>query len=168
MLRTSTSGPHHIALDPPMQSLADARARLVALDREAVAGLRRSSVTVKEYRRPRSAAHVLVFLASALTWLLLARKGNTLPGSWCYDGVVGRVPRFAAFAHRVRVPVLVGMLLIHGAEAVFMARRMEKHSVPLFSLVWVAWVVSNFLEGYGAHQRFVLAHLSNKTWDRRN
>ena len=51
--------------------------------------------------------------------------------------------------------LLGGMVVIHGSEAVHMARtRLEKHSVPLFSKLWWKWVVSTFFEGVGNFIRF--------------
>lgn len=141
-----------IALDPPMKSLSDARGRLVELDKKAVSGLNRSSITLKEYRAPKG-IFIGVFAVCLGTYILLSRKENMLPGSLLYESVLKYFPRFAEFTYNVRDYVLYPMIAIHLAEAYLMANTLKKHSVPLFSQLWLTWMASVFIEGFNAFQR---------------
>jgi len=47
------------------------------------------------------------------------------------------------------------MLVVHISETVYLARtRLQKHQVKTGSPVWWSWVISSFIEGFGAIQRF--------------
>lgn len=152
---TSSKGSQHvIPLHLSLNYWAEARERMVAMDQEALRGLKRSNVTVKEYRRPRGFL-ALVFVAAATTFVCFSRRSNFLPGSSLYDHVLQHVPRFAKFCYDVQPFVLYPMLAIHLSEALWMERtRLEKFNVPRFSKLWWQWLLSNFIEGVGAFKRF--------------
>jgi hypothetical protein len=143
-----------VPLNPPMGSYREARERLVEMDRDSIKGLQRSSITIKEYRAPKG-FHAVGFAVCAGTFLLLSRRDNALPGSLPYELLFKHIPQFAAFVARVRDLVLWPMIAIHLFEAYLMTKRLEKHSVPLFSTLWWMWVVSCFIEGVGSFQRYV-------------
>jgi hypothetical protein len=147
--------PYNVPFTPPLQSYQEVRERVVQMDQESIEGLGRSPVTIKEYLPPKKPAHVIIFAACLLTFLMYSRKEILLPGSAPYEAIFKHVPQFAEFAAKIRPYVLYPMLAIHTTEAFLMAMRLEKHSVPLFSRLWLTWVVSNFIEGFGAFQRFV-------------
>ncbi|KAJ9649305.1 hypothetical protein H2201_004313 [Coniosporium apollinis] len=140
-----------IPLDPPLSSLKEARERVVQMDKDAIAGLGRSEVTIKEYRAPRG-FHAVVFGLCLFTYIAFSRRQNVLPGSLVYDYLLKYVPGSGYFAS-IQPAVLWLMVGIHLAEAVVMARRLGKHSVPLGSRLWWTWVVSCFVDGYGSFQR---------------
>lgn len=143
-----------IPLDPPMTDWKEARERMVRMDREAVAGLERSDITVKEYRAPKG-FHAVVFFACLTTFLMLSTRRNLVRGSLLYDSVLRHVPTFATFLYKIQPLVFYPMLAIHLSEAFYMeTARLSKHSVPRLSRLWWTWLVSNFIEGYGAFQRF--------------
>ncbi|KAF4542999.1 protein of unknown function DUF2470 [Lasiodiplodia theobromae] len=141
-----------IPLEPPMQSWREARERLVQMDRDCLVGLGRSDITVKQYTRPRG-AHAVVFVVCALTYVLVSRRANALPGSFIYDHVLSYSPGFAAFVAQVQPVVLALMIGIHVVEASIMARRLQRHNVAQLSGLWWQWVASCFIEGFGALQR---------------
>lgn len=143
-----------ICLDPPMTDWREARERMVRMDREAVAGLGRSDITVREYPAPKG-FHAVVFLACLATFLILSTRRNLLPGSLLYQYLLRYVPSFATFLYKIQPLVLYPMLAIHSFEAFYMeTARLNKHSVPRLSRLWWTWLVSTFIEGYGAFQRF--------------
>ena len=145
---------HNVPFKPPMTSWAEARPRVVAMDADAVKGLRRSNVTVKRYKGPRGWM-TAVMVACALTFLAFARPQNFVPGALLYDALLKYVPGFAKFCWRVQPLVIYPMLALHVAEAVHMERsRLRKHTVRMFSRTWWNWVVSTFVEGVGAFVRF--------------
>jgi len=140
---------HSIPFDPPMQSMRDARERVVKMDQEACTALGRSDITVKEYVPP-TGFHLVVFVAAALTFPLLSREQNVAPGSLIHQSV----PLFADFVRKIRLPVLIVMLVLHSAEALYMANvKLIKHTVPFMSVLWWKWTASCFIEGVGSFQR---------------
>lgn len=145
-----------IPLDPPLSSLKEARERVVQMDKEAIAELGRSEVTVKEYRSPKG-FHAVVFGLCLFTYVVFSRRANVLPGSLIYDYLLNYVPGSSYFAG-IQPAVLWLTVGIHLAEAVVMARRLGRHSVPLLSRLWWTWVGSCFIEGYGSFQRWSLPH----------
>lgn len=155
MIITAGGRLYNIPFTPPLSSFKETRERLIQMDQESLTGLGRSSIMIKEYRPPKSPIHVITFISAFLTFILLSRKENVLPGSVPYEVVFKHVPKFASFVASVQPLVICLMLIIHGTEAFFMTRKLEKHSVPLLSMLWWAWVISNFIEGVGAFQRYV-------------
>ena len=151
---TSNNGATHVIyLDPPLKSWPEARERMV-MDQEAVRGLKRSNITVKEYKRPRGFLAV-VFVTCATTFVCFSRRSNFLPGTFLYDSILRHVPRFAKFCYDVQPYVFYPMLAIHLTEATWMERtRLEKFNVPRFSKLWWQWLLSTFIEGVGAFMRF--------------
>jgi hypothetical protein len=142
-----------VPLDPPMSSLKDARERLVDMDKQSVAGLNRSPVTLKEYRPPKGFPAVL-FAACLGTYLLHSRRENMLPGSLPYELILKHVPRFTEFALKTRDFVIWPMLGIHIFETSIMTSTLKKHSVPLFSRLWWMWTLSCFVEGIDSFRRY--------------
>lgn len=135
-----------IPLDPPLKSFSEARERVVKMDQDCVQALGRDSITVKEYQAPKGFGAV-IFATCFSTFILLSRPENV-------SFVFQMVPGFAAFVLKIRLLVLFPMLAIHVFEAFLMSRKLQKHSVPLFSNVWWAWVASCFVEGYGSFRRY--------------
>ena len=137
-----------------MNSWADARGKLVALDAAATAGLKRSNITVKTYAKP-TGYMVLLWFFFALSYVVLARSANLESGSWLYDYVWVYVPGFARLIHRIQPFLLVFIFVAHGGETAWLIRgRLRNHTVPTFSRLWWTWVLSSCYEGFGACVRF--------------
>ena len=142
-----------IALDPPMESLKEARERVVQMDKDAIRGLHRSEVTVKEYRSPKG-FHAVVFGLCLFAFTVFSRRQNVVHGSPIFDYLLKYIPGSGYFA-TIQPALITLMGGIHLAEAVVMARtRLAKHSVPLSSRLWWTWTISTFIEGFGAFQRY--------------
>lgn len=145
---------YRIAIFPPMTSWSEARPRVVEMDAEATAALGRSTVTVKEYTRPRGFMSV-VWVAAFVTFLAFSRRANFRPGSLCYDGLLHYVPGFNNFCWKIQPLVIYPMVVLHAAEALYMERsRLARHTVKAFGRVWWMWIFSTFVEGVGAFLRF--------------
>ncbi len=145
---------YRVAMSPPMTSWSEARPRVVEMDTEATAALGRSTVTVKEYVRPRGLMAV-VWIVVFVTFLAFSRRANFRPGSWCYDGLLSYVPSFGNFCWRIQPLVFYPMVVLHAAEATYMERtRLQRHTVKVFGRVWWMWISSTFVEGIGAFLRF--------------
>ncbi|OJD35947.1 integral membrane [Diplodia corticola] len=155
-----------IPLEPPMQAWREARERVIQMDRDCLAGLGRSDITVKQYTRPRG-AHAVIFVVCALTDVLVSRRANALPGSFIYTHVLSYSPGFASFVAQVQPVVLALMIGIHVVEASIMARRLQRHNVAQLSGLWWLWVASCFIEGFGALQRVdALVHQGRREKDK--
>lgn len=135
-----------IPLDPPLKSFSEARERVVKMDQDCIEALGRDSITIKEYRAPKG-FEAIIFATCFSTFILLSRPDNVA-------FVFQRFPEFAAFVLRIRLLVLFPMLAIHIFEASLMIRKLQRHSVPLFSKVWWAWTASCFIEGIGSFRRY--------------
>lgn len=151
----STNGHSHVVpIHPSMTSWADARPRAVAMDAEAVAGLKRSNITVKTYVKP-TGFMAVVFCVVIFNMTILPRAANFQPGSLLYDNLWIYIPWFARFCLNVRVWVIWILLLVHIPEVVYMERsRLRKHTVPTLSALWWKWILSTSVEGVSAFIRF--------------
>lgn len=150
----STNGSSHtIPIRPPMASLSDARPRVVAMDAEAVAGLKRSDFTVKRYKGP-TASQAIIWVLSVFLFALSSMKSNFLPGSLAYDYMWRYAPGIGEWCLKLRVLALV-VFLVHLAEALYMAFfRSRKHSIPMCSTLWWKWTLSVLIGGFGEIIRF--------------
>ena len=109
-----------VPLAPPLASFRDVRERVVQMDREATAGLRRSSVTLTEYRAARG-AQAVVFAGIVASALFLSREANMAPGSLLYQVA----PGIAEMCLRSRLVVggIVGAL--HVAEVAYLTTYVQ-------------------------------------------
>jgi Protein of unknown function (DUF2470) len=155
-----TTARNYIPLTPPMSSFSEARERLVAMHNESLAGLGMSEIAVTRYQPPSSPLHLFVFALSLWSWLSFSYRPNLLPTApvkAIYDfwSVGGYWPGLASLSYFLQPFTISIMLVVHISEAVYLARtRLRKHQVKTGSRVWWSWVMSNFIEGAGALQRF--------------
>ena len=144
---------HMISLDPPLNSWAEARARLVEMDGDACKGLCCSNITVKRYAPPKGIMAV-VFGTCLWTYITFSRRSHFLPGSLYHDYFFKFVPGLAKFCYTIQPLLIALMVAIHLVEVVHLAiTRLDKHTVPMLSQLWWKWILSDFVEGYGALQR---------------
>ncbi|KAF2203874.1 hypothetical protein GQ43DRAFT_461221 [Delitschia confertaspora ATCC 74209] len=142
-----------LPLSPPMSSLREARERLVQMDKDAIAALGRHPVTLKEYISPYG-AYLANFTICLCTYIAFRRQGNFHPGSLLYDNLLVHLPpAFVAFIAKIQPILFPTMCAIHAIECALMARKLERHSVLLFSNVWLAWMLSCFVEGITSFKR---------------
>jgi hypothetical protein len=147
---------YEVSIEPPITDWSQVRQRVVDMDAEAVAGLGRSNTTIKikNYVKPYGFM-LVVFVAAFLTFVNFSRRENFRPGSLLYDNILRYVPQFAKFCWTVQPLVIYPMILLHGGEAIHMARsRLAKYHVPVGSRLWLTWVCGTFIEGYGSFVRF--------------
>lgn len=155
LLITAKGTRYSVPINPPMTSLAETRARVVAMHKDSLQRLGLSDITIAEYRPPQGLQVVSLVLVVA-TLVVFGRRSNFLPGSAFYETVgLDRYPVFTRFCYDV-APVVVGLLLgSHLVEATLLAvKRLRPHGVRLASGLWVVWIVSNFVEGFPAWRRF--------------
>ncbi|TKA70129.1 hypothetical protein B0A55_08223 [Friedmanniomyces simplex] len=142
---------HRIPLNPPMTSYREARERAVAMDQEALQGLRRSEITITEFLPP-TGIYAIVFAAISAVFLAYSQR------SWFDQGqIVSQIlgPGFARFSYKVQPAVISFMLFMHTAETLyFMRYRLIRHSVnPRTRLFWL-WASTTFVEGAASFWRF--------------
>lgn len=144
---------YDVAFEPPMQTLKEARERLINLDQRALVAKGRSSVTVKKYYGPSSVLEVIVFAICVVTLIILSRSKNSMPGSWLYDTIFRFKPALAQVLvslHRFSWLVLC----LHIVEAAYMAFvKLSEHTVPVGSMLWWKWVASTFVDGIFSFRR---------------
>jgi hypothetical protein len=143
-----------IPFDPPLSAWTEARERLIQMDRDAAQSLDRSDITVKEYRAPKG-FHAVVFAGCLIGYWAFSMRSNWEPGSILHDRVFWFKPTLAEFIGKHHLLALAIMLALHVFEATTMARiKLRRHSVSAFGLLWWTWVLSTFIEGLGAFQRY--------------
>ncbi|PYH79897.1 hypothetical protein BO82DRAFT_355893 [Aspergillus uvarum CBS 121591] len=162
VIRTKNNGGNRytVALDPPLQSFSETRARLVAMHKECLERLHLSDIKITTYRVPSRPGDVLAFLICLSGILAFSRRENLLPGGWVYEGLRLETgwwwPQgFAGFCARMQPAVLAFTLVVHAFEASVLAyTRLRKHGVALGSGVWWAWLLSTMVEGFQGFKRF--------------
>ena len=154
MILKSTAGRHIVYFEPPLRVWKEVRERVVKMDQDALAGLGRSSIVIKEYDPPKG-FQLVVFVAAAMTFMAFCRRRNFLPGSWLYDTLLHNSTTFAEWMRKIQPLLFPFMITLHSSEAIWMDMfRLQKHGVLRFSPLWFLWISSNWIEGYGAILRF--------------
>ena len=142
---------YRIPLDPPMTSYREARERVVQMDKEAVAGLGQSDITVKEFLPP-TGIWALPFAVISAAFIGFSQRWWFEQGG-LLEPYLGS--GFAKFNWTVQPYIIAFMLFMHTAEAAyFMQNKLGKHGVnPRTSLFWT-WTFTVFVEGYFGFMRF--------------
>ena len=142
---------YRIPFEPPMESLREARERVVEMDKECRDALGKSDITVKEFAPP-TGIYALEFAIVAATFLSYSRR------YWFEKGqVVERLlgPAFARFSWTIQPWLIVFMVGLHTAEVIYFIRNhLREHSVNIRSLLWWKWVATTFVEGQFAFKRW--------------
>lgn len=140
-----------IPFEPPLESYRDARERVVAMDKECLAGLGRSDVTVNEFLWPKG-VYALELAIVVATFLGFSQCWWFAPGQ-VVESVLGQT--FARFGWLIQPWLLGGLFLIHGAElAWFVPARLKKHSVNVRTGVFWLWAIAEFFGGVFCSTRF--------------
>lgn len=151
---TASGTRYTVPITPPMKSFSDARSRVVTMQKECLAKLGVSDIVVTEYKAPHGVTAV-TFTVCLTAYVLFCRRSNFLPGSLVYDWVFAKAPAAAESCYNIQPLLFPGLLASHTLESVLLAfKRLRRHQVPALSGVWCAWMVSTFIEGFGAWQRF--------------
>lgn len=153
----SASGQHKVAVSPPMESLADARVRLVEMAERANEKLGLGDVRVDRFVGP-SGLGLASFLGIAFYFVSAAalQLGLLRPGTAAWALLDKRFPYQGAegFAW-VTKTIVLPVMAVHVVEAAWMARsRLAKFGVQTGSLLWFKWMLETFFEGFPAFQRF--------------
>lgn len=143
---------HRVPFDPPLTSYAQARDRVVQLDKRCLAALGKSDITVSTFVPPTTTStNTLSFAITLATFVGYSQRWWFAPG-----GIVERVlgAGFAAFSFRIQPMLLAGLVVIHGSEALYFALvKLPKHSVSPRTAAYWLWLASNFVEGFPAALR---------------
>ena len=142
---------YRIPFDPPMDTLKDARPRLVEIDRLSTWYLRRSPTTVKEYVAPYG-LYAVNFLVISAYWIVFSRRSWFEPGR-IVEQTVG--PQLANLAWSIQPRAFWGLLAVHASEVLYFWRyKLRKHSVSARSARFWLWTFSVLIEGIFAQKRF--------------
>ncbi|KEF54180.1 uncharacterized protein A1O9_09975 [Exophiala aquamarina CBS 119918] len=158
MILKSSFGRHVVPLDPPMESLMQARERLVAMHQDCLDELDLSDIVVDGYKLPTSVfqwalAGLVILITTSFPFResLQPESGSVIYKIWSLDG---RVPGLAQLSYILAPAVLWFIGLVHCGETLYLARtRLRKHWVETFSGIWWLWVGECMLVGFGAIQR---------------
>jgi hypothetical protein len=143
-----------IPLDPPMQSLKEARERLVQMDKDAVQALGRSDIPVTTFVPPyANLVHLFNFTQCILTYIVFCRIANFQPGSLLYDNLFFRFPGFVKLGLSIQPYLFPIMVAIHAFEAFLMTRKLKRHGLTPFDGPWWLWVGTCFVEGFTSFWR---------------
>ena len=134
-----------------MASYREARERVVQMDKEAVAALGQSSITVTEFL-PATGLWALPFAVISAAFVGFSQRWWFEPGS-LFEQILGS--GFAQFCWTVQPYIIAFMLFMHTTEmAYFMQNKLAKHGVnPRTPLFW-KWAFTVFVEGYFGFMRF--------------
>lgn len=142
---------YRVPFDPPLESYREARERVVAMDKECLAGLGRSDITINEFIWP-TGIYALEFAIITATFIGFSQR------LWFGRGqVVEQVlgAGFAKFAWTIQPWLISAMVVIHGAELInFHFTRLRKHSISMRSPIWWQWAVAEFVCGFLCTRRF--------------
>lgn len=148
--------PAFVPFDPPLATLADARARLVAMALEARAALGLGAFDVYEFRPPRGRDWMPFFGVLLYFGCAIARPW-VIPGSvaWKVLDVVWK-PFGGARGWRWLVGAIFWpVLAIHVMEAVWIHKtRLRRFGIHPGMLVWWLWTGCCFIEGLTTFTRF--------------
>lgn len=144
---------YRTAFEPPMSSYRDARERVVVLDKECLAVLNKSDITVKDYLPPLG-LYSLEFAIISATFISYSQRWWFAKGQ-IVETLLG--PGFAKFSWTIQPWLITGLCALHFAEAVHFANtRLRKHSVNIRTPKWWLWFFSAFIEGFFCFRRFDL------------
>lgn len=146
---------YYIPLHPPMSSFSEVRPRMKAMHNESLRGLKISDVKITTYVPPQGLLQKSTFVVVLLTMFSFSRSANFVPGALFYETFgLGYVPNFAWFCRTIQPWLITFMVMIHAAEASYMAStRLQRHRVRRWSRLWWMWMGSCFIEGFGSFQR---------------
>lgn len=137
-----------IPFEPPMNSMREARERLVCMDNKARKALGRSDILVTKYIPPTAnPGHLFNFTQCIITYMIFCRAAHLQPGSLLYDNLLYMVPGFARFCQMIQPYLFTMMVGIHIVESFFMAKKLARHGVTPFEGIWWSWTGSCFVEG---------------------
>ncbi|KAH8700472.1 integral membrane protein [Talaromyces proteolyticus] len=151
----STNKTHYfVPFEPALSSISEVREQVVGMHHHCLKALGRSDITIKEYRPP-TGFPAVIFTTCLLTFIAFSRRANFEPGSQLYDLVLRHVPGFAVFCHTIQPLLIILMVAIHLAEAIYLSLyRLKPHNIPFGSRLWLCWFINNFIEGFTCLQRF--------------
>ncbi|KAI9901708.1 hypothetical protein N3K66_003525 [Trichothecium roseum] len=154
VIRTSDGADHAVALDPPLASVSEFRARLVEMDAVARAGLG-EKVTIKgRYEFP-TGFPAVVFALVSFYFASYAALPRIVPGTAAWDLLAAYFPGGAGTFCWLVDTIFWPVVGIHSVEAVLFDRtRLSRYGIPRFGGLWWKWMLNVFIEGAPAFGRF--------------
>ncbi|KAH6608036.1 integral membrane [Trichoderma cornu-damae] len=149
----TSNGTYNVPLSPPLESWAEARPRVIAMDETAREALGISDIYITEYSMPQGFDYVplvgVVFYfvcATGLPWIV--------PGSVPWEVLKAVFPGGPEWFRWTVKTIFWPVVGIHLVEALLLdRRRLQKHGVARWSWVWWAWTSAIFFEGLTTWRR---------------
>lgn len=112
------------------------------------------AVKVKDFSLPSGDLGRKVLITGII--MLLSARGELLqPGSPLYDYVLAGRPTLLRAAKWIQNGLFYFLFGAHGIETpLFAWTRLRPHGVPVFSLLWVKWMLSCFVGGVFVFRQF--------------
>lgn len=153
VISASDSQEHTIPFDPPLESWADIRPRVVEMDAKARRALNEEhdasspATRLTTYAAP--SGHGAVVFGSVLFYFFCrATLHLVVPGSRAYDMIDEFWPGGVEWYAWVVKAIFWPTVLLHTGEAVIFDKvRMERYGVTRGSKVWWKWMVNVWIEG---------------------
>ncbi|KAF8610696.1 hypothetical protein BDV93DRAFT_23675 [Ceratobasidium sp. AG-I] len=148
---TEPNGPPRpvvIPIDPPMESLKQARERLVAMAYESMEGLGRSRWKIKSFPTPSLAGVIYGVISCTIVTILLNPDSTLRPGAnfrrtvLLDSDVVAR--SLYTYQREIR-SIIMGSAVYNASMRV--RRRLQRHSYDSGWLVWISWLFAGLIEG---------------------
>ncbi|KAG9123075.1 hypothetical protein FRC07_000263 [Ceratobasidium sp. 392] len=148
---TEPNGPPRpivVPIDPPMDSLSQARERLVAMEFESLEGLGLSRWKIDTYPVPTLAGSIYAISSCALLALLLFPDQRLRPGAKARQFLLfdsENVARFLYMYQREGRSVIMGVAVYNAVMR--MRRRLKRHCYASSWGIWATWFTAALLEG---------------------
>lgn len=151
---TEPNGPPRpvvIPIDPPMESLRQARERLVAMAHESMEGLGRSRWKVKSFPTPSLAGVVYGAISCTLIAVLLNPESTLRPGAQFRQTVLldSDVIARSLYTYQREIRSIVMGTAVYNTS-MRIRRRLQQHSYDSSWLVWISWLFAGLIEGPAA------------------
>ena len=147
---------YKIPVDPPLQTWADARPNLLAMDRSARSALDRSEASVRYYKPPDRSWMYSWLIFVLFVFACFSSRSNFLTGAFVYETFgLKHAGIFARFCYWIFPYYWTFVITVHVIEVVTMARgSIRKYNVRTGSALWWKWVFGISLEGFACIVRF--------------
>lgn len=150
----SKAGRNIVPIEPPMESWAQARERMVEMHHASYKGLGRSEVIISEYRPPTNLKHRFMFVALLASYVAFSSRKNFQEGSLLHRVLLKSFPQVERFCFTVAPVYIIIIGALHVSETVWMAFRLKRHGVPTGSALWWKWLGTCMIDGTFCLERF--------------
>jgi len=149
-----------IPFTPPLQSLSEARARLIQMNRDALIAQGMSPFQVKHFLVP-DLIGILAAIGTIFGLYSLWFPANLAPDAWITRYILFGNKELAAWMVKWHLELMAGIVFIHGTECMAMGYFVWKHcpritgpfGIQIPGSVGFLWLLAALTEGFPAINR---------------